>query len=41
MSVVAFTVEAGRIVGIASVTDPVKLASMTLPEPPGTVGPSR
>jgi RNA polymerase sigma-70 factor (ECF subfamily) len=41
MSVVAFTVVDGRIVSIASVADPVKLASMTLPEPPGTVGPAR
>jgi RNA polymerase sigma factor (sigma-70 family) len=41
MSVVAFTVADGRIVGIASVTDPVKLASMELPEPPETVGGAR
>ncbi|WP_410595297.1 sigma-70 family RNA polymerase sigma factor [Amycolatopsis sp. lyj-23] len=41
MSVVAFTVAAGRIVSIASVTDPAKLASMALPEPPGTVGGGR
>ncbi|OXM65463.1 sigma-70 family RNA polymerase sigma factor [Amycolatopsis vastitatis] len=41
LSVVAFTVTDGRIVSIAAVADPVKLASMTLPEPPGTVGPSR
>jgi RNA polymerase sigma-70 factor (ECF subfamily) len=41
MSVVAFTVVDGRIVSIASVADPAKLASMSLPEPPGTVGPSR
>ncbi|MET8995144.1 sigma-70 family RNA polymerase sigma factor [Amycolatopsis sp. NPDC004169] len=37
MSVVAFTVVDGRIVSIASVADPVKLVSMELPEPPGTV----
>ncbi|WP_103355377.1 sigma-70 family RNA polymerase sigma factor [Amycolatopsis sp. CA-128772] len=41
MSVVAFTVAGGRIVGIASVADPAKLASMELPEPPETVGGSR
>ncbi|MEU5265340.1 sigma-70 family RNA polymerase sigma factor [Amycolatopsis sp. NPDC021455] len=41
MSVVAFTVVDGRIVSIASVADPAKLASMTLPEPPETAGPSR
>ncbi|RSM42534.1 RNA polymerase subunit sigma-70 [Amycolatopsis balhimycina DSM 5908] len=41
LSVVAFTVADGRIANIAAVADPVKLASMTLPEPPGTVGPSR
>ncbi|EOD60825.1 sigma-70 family RNA polymerase sigma factor [Amycolatopsis vancoresmycina] len=41
MSVVAFTVVDGRIVSIASVADPVKLASMALPEPPGTVGGAR
>ena len=41
LSVVAFTVADGRIASIAAVADPVKLASMTLPEPPGTVGPSR
>ncbi|WP_410564387.1 sigma-70 family RNA polymerase sigma factor [Amycolatopsis sp. cmx-4-61] len=41
MSVVAFTVAGGRIVSIASVADPVKLASMELPEPPGTVGGAR
>ncbi|QKV77950.1 sigma-70 family RNA polymerase sigma factor [Amycolatopsis sp. Hca4] len=41
MSVVAFTVVDGRIVSIASVADPVKLASMELPEPPGTVGGGR
>jgi RNA polymerase sigma-70 factor (ECF subfamily) len=35
LSVVAFTVADGRITGIAAVADPVKLASMTLPEPPG------
>jgi RNA polymerase sigma-70 factor (ECF subfamily) len=38
LSVVAFTVADGRITGIAAVADPVKLASMALPEPPGTVG---
>ncbi|WIV60515.1 sigma-70 family RNA polymerase sigma factor [Amycolatopsis nalaikhensis] len=38
LSVVAFTVADGRIVGIAAVADPVKLASMDLPEPPETVG---
>jgi RNA polymerase sigma-70 factor (ECF subfamily) len=38
LSVVAFTVVGGRIAGIASVADPVKLASMHLPEPPETVG---
>jgi hypothetical protein len=38
---VAFTVVSGRIVGIASVADPVKLASMDLPEPPETVGTAR
>ncbi|WP_410669678.1 sigma-70 family RNA polymerase sigma factor [Amycolatopsis sp. cmx-4-68] len=41
LSVVAFTVLAGRIASIAAVTDPVKLASMDLPEPPETVGTSR
>ncbi|ADJ50110.1 RNA polymerase sigma-70 factor, ECF subfamily [Amycolatopsis mediterranei S699] len=41
MSVVAFTVVDGRIVSIASVADPVKLASMELPEPPETVGGAR
>ncbi|MEV6879606.1 sigma-70 family RNA polymerase sigma factor [Amycolatopsis sp. NPDC051128] len=41
LSVVAFTVVSGRITGIASVADPVKLASMDLPEPPETVGPPR
>jgi len=41
LSVVAFTVVDGRITGIAAVADPVKLASMDLPEPPETVGPSR
>ncbi|WP_206785169.1 sigma-70 family RNA polymerase sigma factor [Amycolatopsis sp. MtRt-6] len=34
LSVVAFTVVDGRITGIAAVADPVKLASMALPEPP-------
>lgn len=38
LSVVAFTVADGRIVGIAAVADPAKLASMDLPEPPETVG---
>ncbi|HEY3469825.1 MAG TPA: sigma-70 family RNA polymerase sigma factor [Amycolatopsis sp.] len=38
LSVVAFTVADGRIVGIAAVADPVKLASMDLPDPPETVG---
>ncbi|SMC72815.1 sigma-70 family RNA polymerase sigma factor [Kibdelosporangium aridum] len=33
LSVVAFTVIDGRIVGIAVVTDPAKLASIDLPEP--------
>ncbi|MFF1610034.1 sigma-70 family RNA polymerase sigma factor [Amycolatopsis sp. NPDC058278] len=41
LSVVAFTVVDGRIVSIASVADPVKLASMELPEPPETVGGAR
>jgi RNA polymerase sigma-70 factor (ECF subfamily) len=41
LSVVAFTVVAGRIAGIAAVADPARLASMDLPEPPGTVGTSR
>ncbi|MEU0535571.1 sigma-70 family RNA polymerase sigma factor [Amycolatopsis tolypomycina] len=36
LSVVAFTVVDGRITGIAAVADPVKLASMALPEPPET-----
>ncbi|MCR6484183.1 sigma-70 family RNA polymerase sigma factor [Amycolatopsis sp. OK19-0408] len=35
LSVVAFTVVDGRIARIAAVADPVKLASMALPEPPG------
>ncbi|MEV6645259.1 sigma-70 family RNA polymerase sigma factor [Amycolatopsis sp. NPDC051371] len=38
LSVVAFTVVDGRIAGIAAVADPARLASMDLPEPPGTVG---
>lgn len=33
LSVIAFTVIDGRIVAIATVTDPAKLASMDLPEP--------
>ena len=41
LSVVAFTVTDGRITTIAAVADPVKLASMALPEPPGTVGGAR
>jgi RNA polymerase sigma factor (sigma-70 family) len=41
LSVVAFTVVAGRITNIAAVADPVKLASMDLPEPPETVGDAR
>jgi RNA polymerase sigma factor (sigma-70 family) len=41
LSVVAFTVVDGRITNIAAVADPVKLASMDLPEPPGTVGGAR
>ncbi|MEV6445740.1 sigma-70 family RNA polymerase sigma factor [Amycolatopsis sp. NPDC051716] len=41
LSVVAFTVVDGRITNIAAVADPVKLASMDLPEPPGTVGAAR
>ncbi|KDN23653.1 hypothetical protein DV20_03955, partial [Amycolatopsis rifamycinica] len=41
LSVVAFTVAEGRIVRIAAVADPVKLASMELPEPPRTVGGAR
>jgi RNA polymerase sigma factor (sigma-70 family) len=41
LSVVAFTVADGRIAGIAAVADPARLASMALPEPPGTVGTSR
>ncbi|WP_086839550.1 sigma-70 family RNA polymerase sigma factor [Amycolatopsis kentuckyensis] len=41
LSVVAFTVAEGRITTIAAVADPVKLASMALPEPPGTVGGAR
>ena len=41
LSVVAFTVVAGRIAAIAAVADPARLASMDLPEPPGTVGTSR
>ncbi|MEV7096015.1 sigma-70 family RNA polymerase sigma factor [Amycolatopsis sp. NPDC051045] len=41
LSVVAFTVTDGRITGIAAVADPVKLASMDLPEPPGPVGAAR
>ena len=41
LSVVAFTVEGGRIAGIAAVADPARLASMDLPEPPETVGTSR
>ncbi|WIY05381.1 sigma-70 family RNA polymerase sigma factor [Amycolatopsis mongoliensis] len=41
LSVVAFTVVDGRIAGIAAVADPARLASMDLPEPPGTVGTSR
>ncbi|MFB9688101.1 sigma-70 family RNA polymerase sigma factor [Amycolatopsis plumensis] len=41
LSVVAFTVVDDRIVSIAAVADPVKLASMALPEPPGTVGGAR
>ncbi|WP_410613714.1 sigma-70 family RNA polymerase sigma factor [Amycolatopsis sp. lyj-109] len=41
LSVVAFTVVAGRITTIAAVADPVKLASMDLPEPPETVGGAR
>jgi RNA polymerase sigma factor (sigma-70 family) len=41
LSVVAFTVVDGRITNIAAVADPVKLASMGLPEPPGTVGGAR
>ncbi|MGW4061933.1 sigma-70 family RNA polymerase sigma factor [Amycolatopsis sp. NPDC004747] len=41
MSVVAFTVVDGRITNIAAVADPAKLASMELPEPPGTVGGAR
>ncbi|WP_284742947.1 sigma-70 family RNA polymerase sigma factor [Amycolatopsis sp. RTGN1] len=41
LSVVAFTVVNGRIAGIAAVADPARLASMDLPEPPGTVGTSR
>ncbi|GLY35362.1 DNA-directed RNA polymerase sigma-70 factor [Amycolatopsis sp. NBRC 101858] len=41
LSVVAFTVVDGRIAGIAAVADPARLASMALPEPPGTVGTSR
>ncbi|GHF97821.1 MULTISPECIES: sigma-70 family RNA polymerase sigma factor [Amycolatopsis] len=41
LSVVAFTVVDGRIVSIAAVADPVKLASMALPEPPETVGGAR
>ncbi len=38
LSVVAFTVTDGLISGIAAVADPARLASMDLPEPPGTVG---
>ncbi|HET6711821.1 sigma-70 family RNA polymerase sigma factor [Amycolatopsis sp.] len=41
LSVVAFTVVGGRIKNIAAVADPVKLASMSLPEPPGSVGGAR
>jgi RNA polymerase sigma-70 factor (ECF subfamily) len=41
LSVVAFTVADGRITNITAVTDPVKLASMDLPEPPETVGGAR
>ncbi|MEU8638242.1 sigma-70 family RNA polymerase sigma factor [Amycolatopsis sp. NPDC048633] len=41
LSVVAFTVQDGRIAGIAAVADPARLASMDLPEPPETVGTSR
>jgi RNA polymerase sigma-70 factor (ECF subfamily) len=41
LSLVAFTVVDGRITDIAAVADPVKLASMALPEPPGTVGGGR
>jgi len=41
LSVVAFTVTDGRITTIAAVADPVKLATMALPEPPGTVGGAR
>jgi RNA polymerase sigma factor (sigma-70 family) len=33
LSVIAFTVVDGRIAGIAAVTDPVRLASMDLPDP--------
>ncbi|MEV6830258.1 sigma-70 family RNA polymerase sigma factor [Amycolatopsis sp. NPDC051102] len=41
LSVVAFTVAEGRVTGIAAVADPARLASMTLPPPPETVGGSR
>jgi hypothetical protein len=33
LSVLAFTVVAGRIAGIAVVADPARLASMDLPDP--------
>jgi RNA polymerase sigma-70 factor (ECF subfamily) len=33
ISVIAFTVVDGRIVGIAVVSDPAKLSSMELPDP--------
>jgi hypothetical protein len=41
VAVVAFTVVAGRIAGIAAVADPARLASMDLPEPPETGRASR
>jgi RNA polymerase sigma factor (sigma-70 family) len=39
LSVVAFTVVGGLIAGITAVADPARLASMDLPEPPGSPEP--